>query len=52
MFFESVFGTCLACKAYNLFTRHTAQHCPGRTRFVVARRQLNCHVQSFERSTP
>lgn len=29
MFFESAFGICLACKVYNLFTRHAAQHCPG-----------------------
>ncbi len=29
MFFESAFGICLACKVYNLFTRRTAQHCPG-----------------------
>lgn len=29
MFFESAFGICLACKAYELFTRRTAQHCPG-----------------------
>lgn len=29
MFFESAFGICLACKVYNAFTRHTAQHCPG-----------------------
>lgn len=29
MFFESAFGICLACKVYNAFTPHTAQHCPG-----------------------
>lgn len=29
MFFESVFGICLACKIYNAFTRQQAQHCPG-----------------------
>jgi len=29
MFFESVFGICLACKIYNAFSREQAQHCPG-----------------------
>jgi len=29
MFFESVFGICLACKIYNAFWREQAQHCPG-----------------------
>ncbi len=29
MFFESVFGNCLACKVYNAFSRHKAQYCPG-----------------------
>jgi hypothetical protein len=29
MFFESVFGICLACKIYNAFGRQQAQYCPG-----------------------
>lgn len=29
LFFETAFGICLGCKLYNLFTRETAQHCPG-----------------------
>jgi len=29
MFFESVFGICLACKIYNAFARQQAQYCPG-----------------------
>ncbi len=29
LFFEAVFGICLACKIYNAFSRNTAQHCPG-----------------------
>ncbi|TRZ96095.1 MAG: DUF4395 domain-containing protein [Rhodocyclaceae bacterium] len=29
MFFESVFGICLACKIYNAFSSQQAQHCPG-----------------------
>ena len=29
MFFESVFGICLACKIYNAFSHEQAQHCPG-----------------------
>jgi hypothetical protein len=39
MFFESAFGICLACKAYNLFTRQTAQHCPGGVCAVEAGRE-------------
>jgi hypothetical protein len=29
LFFEAAFGICLGCKIYNLFSRQTAQHCPG-----------------------
>ena len=29
MFFESVFGNCLACKIYNAFSKQQAQYCPG-----------------------
>jgi hypothetical protein len=29
MFYESVFGICLACKIYNAFSRRQAEHCPG-----------------------
>lgn len=29
LFFEAAFGICLGCKIYSLFTRNTAQHCPG-----------------------
>jgi len=29
LFFESAFGTCLACKVYNAFSNQQAQLCPG-----------------------
>ena len=29
LFFESVFGICLACKVYNLFHKEQAKLCPG-----------------------
>lgn len=29
LYFESVFGICIGCKMYNIFTKKKAQHCPG-----------------------
>lgn len=37
MFFESVFGICLACTVYNAFSGNRARHCPGGVCEVEAR---------------
>lgn len=40
LFFESVFGICIACKVYNLFHKEPASLCPGGVCEVQPRREI------------
>jgi hypothetical protein len=40
LFFESVFGICLACKVYSLVYGEKAQHCPGEVCDVKSRQPI------------
>ncbi|TDW96242.1 DUF4395 domain-containing protein [Dinghuibacter silviterrae] len=40
LYFESVFGICIACKMYTLFFRKKAQYCPGEVCDVKTRQKI------------
>jgi Na+/H+ antiporter NhaD/arsenite permease-like protein len=40
LYFESVFGICIACKFYKFFYREKVQYCPGEVCEVKSRQEI------------